>query len=575
LSRIFSRAHRSVALLVVVGSIGSCGGAPPAPVPASNNPFWAQWGSSPDHAGHVPVLGQSLGTQMADILYDPFVPQEILNNDGLTVHYPATLVDGDDFYFEEKIGSLTQQIWNVVRYTWQSGTAQRLWLFQSDWKPEPDTGIGGWEPVFHPALANDALYVPGAGGTLWKVDKTAGTSLAHIDPFNGAASDPTNTFVAGPLTADAAGNIYYNVLQLGDPRVADPWQGADSVGAWLVKVDATDTTTMATYASLVPGAPGATDTTCPGQFSTEPLPWPPSPTAVPPTQHCGSQRPGVNVAPAVAADGTIYTVSRAHFDARVGFVVAVNPDLTPKWQASLQRRLSNGCGVLVAIATDLVTPNSCRPGTTQGVDPTTNDLGTGQVVDQSSSSPTALPDGGVLYGTWAQYNAGRGFLFKFDAAGSFAGSFDFGWDCSPAIYPHDGTYSIVMKDNHYDAPAYCDKIAPPACQKLPPGPYYITQLDADLNIEWQFQNTTIDATHPNGYEWCINAPAIDSAGTVYVNSEDGNVYSFAQGQSGTFTVPLQKHFLKSALDAAYTPLSIGPDGKIYAQNDGHLFAIGD
>jgi outer membrane protein assembly factor BamB len=398
-------------------------------------------------------------------------------------------------------------------------------VFKSDWKPEPNgKGLFGWEPVFHPALANEALYVPGAAGTLWKIDKTTGISLAHIDPFNGAASDPANTFVAGPLTADATGNIYYNVLQLSDPSVAEPWQGADSVGAWLVKVDATGTTTMASYASLVPDAPAATATDCPGQFVDEALPWPPTPTASPPTQRCGSQRPGVNVAPAVADDGTIYTVSRAHFDPLVGFVVAVNPDLTPKWQASLQRRLNNGCGALVPIATDTVTPNSCRPGTTPGVDPTTNDLGSGAVVDQSSSSPTALPDGGVLYGTWAQFNTQRGFLFKFDAAGSFSGAYDFGWDSSPAVYRHDGTYSIVIKDNHYDAPLYCFK-DDPICQTLPPGPFYITQLDASLNIEWQFQNTTIDSDHPNGYEWCINAPAIDSAGTVYVNSEDGNVYA--------------------------------------------------
>jgi hypothetical protein len=33
--------------------------------------------------------------------------------------------------------------------------------------------------------------------------------------------------------------------------------------------------------------------------------------------------------------------------------------------------------------------------------------------------------------------------------------------------------------------------------------------------------------------------------------------------------------LKLALDAAYTPLSIGSDGKIYTQNDGHLFVIGN
>ena len=45
----------------------------------------------------------------------------------------------------------------------------------------------------------------------------------------------------------------------------------------------------------------------------------------------------------------------------------------------------------------------------------------------------------------------------------------------------------------------------------------------------EFQNTTIDKDHPNGYEWCINAPAIDANGVVYVNSEDGNVYVLEQG----------------------------------------------
>jgi hypothetical protein len=28
--------------------------------------------------------------------------------------------------------------------------------------------------------------------------------------------------------------------------------------------------------------------------------------------------------------------------------------------------------------------------------------------------------------------------------------FDFGWDSTPAVFSHDGTYSIVIKDNHYD-----------------------------------------------------------------------------------------------------------------------------
>jgi hypothetical protein len=54
------------------------------------------------------------------------------------------------------------------------------------------------------------------------------------------------------------------------------------------------------------------------------------------------------------------------------------------------------------------------------------------------------------------------------------------------------------------------------------------------------------------------------------NSEDGNLYAIAQGG-----VEKQRIFLQLALGAAYTPLSIGPDGKIYTQNAGHLFVVGN
>jgi hypothetical protein len=66
----------------------------------------------------------------------------------------------------------------------------------------------------------------------------------------------------------------------------------------------------------------------------------------------------------------------------VAFLVAVNAaDLSPKWQASLQNRLKDGCGVLLPIAPKGVTnlANSCLFGTTVGVDPTTNAPGSGSI----------------------------------------------------------------------------------------------------------------------------------------------------------------------------------------------------
>jgi hypothetical protein len=572
-----------------------------------NGAFWPQWGHDPQHTGMVNVAGQALTQRLADIVYDPFVAQEKASDFGaLAVHYEATLVDGDSFYMMQKSGTYlscppttwflgtacgpntwNKMIWSVVRYKWVNGTATPVWTFTTDWKPEPNAtnyafgyeGLDGEEPVFHPALANGQLYVPGAGGTIWKVDLNTGKAVSHINPFSGISITPSDTYVSGPLSVDAYGQIYFNTIELNTK--GNPWNQNDVAGAWLAKVGSDDSSSAVTYASLVPNAPLGTSTNCPGTFLNlndfgASLPWPPVTPPTPPTQLCGSQRPPLNVAPAISTDGTIYTASVAHFDPMVLYLVAVNPNLTTKWAASLQNRLNDGCGVLLPIAPPGVDnmPNSCRYGTTKGVDPTTNAMGSGVASDDASSSPTLLPDGSIIFGAEDNYNYYRGHLFHFDAEGNYINAFPFGWDTTPAVYTHDNTYSIILKDNSYGLPAYCLFPTTPVCSYTTPGPYYLTQLDANLNREWSFQNTTIDSLHPNGYEWCINAPAIDQDGIVYGNSEDGNLYSIPQGYSGVFTTPRQKLFLNEAVSAAYTSLSIGPDGKLYAQNDGHLIAVG-
>ena len=579
---------------------------------ASSNPFWPQWGSNPQHTGMVTVTGQSLTNKLADIVYDPHVDKEKAEFGGeLVVHEQTPVIDGNDVYMVVKTGiynscmpvgswqngtacgpnSWNTVIWNERRFSWINGQLTPIWTFQSDWVPEPNAanfnvgagGLQGWEPVFHPIEANNFIYVPGAAGTVWKVEKTGGTSTSHINPLSGVNGvTAANTFVSGPLSADSNGNVYYNVIEL-NLTGGDPWGTNDVLNAWLVKIMPSDVASKVSYAALVPDAPPGDSMSCPGTFAQMPnagttLPWPPSTGSTPPffPGLCGSQRPGVNIAPAIAPDGTIYTGSRAHFDAMVSYLVAVNSNLTPKWAASLQNVLNDGCGVIVPIGPTNTTPNACRVGALMGVDPTTNAKGSGSIVDQASSSPTVLPDGSVLFGALDNYNAERGHLFHFDSAGNFLNSFFFGWDSTPGVWVHGQTYSIVIKDNHYNAPQYCFLSSPSnTCQSLPAGPYYITQLDSSMNIEWQFQNTTNDSTHSNGYEWCINMPAIDSAGNVYVNSEDGNIYQLPQGHSGVFTTPGGKMFLNIALGAAYTPLSIGPDGKLYTQNNGHLFVVGN
>jgi len=623
--------HKMVTLsgVILAALLGACGGnggmSGGGPPPPSNSPFWAQWGANPQHGGMVSVAGQSVTTQLANIHYDPFVAQEEAENvplygeAALTVHYQAPLTDGNDVYMMTKTGNYIScnpagawangsacgpntwntMIWNVGRFTWINGQFTQIWVSPSDWKPVPNSPNGGptgSEPVFHPADVNNFIAVPGANGTMWELSKKDGSVLANINPFPGIN---TNLYVTSPLTVDASGNIYYNVIQLNpNPAGADPWVTNDVAGAWLVKVTSGGVTSTVSYATLLPGAPAGTSQ-CPGYFfqlndNGASLPWPPTPTSVAPAKLCGSQRPGLNIAPAVSPDGTVvYTASRAHFDDQVTYMIAVNTsDLSLKWATSLQNILPDGCGsanLPIAPSGDTTEPNSCRFGTTPGVDPTTNAIGSARLQDQASSSPTALPDG-VAMGVKEHYNFGRGHLLKFDAAGNFKATFGFGWDSTPAVYMHDGTYSLVIKDNHYGIPAYCS-FSNPVCA-LTPQVYYITQLDAGLNVEWQFQSTNTEScmanppgppicisNQPNGFEWCINAPAIDVNGNVYVNSEDGNIYQLSQPPPGTpagtiITQPAGNLFLNLALGAAYTPLSIGPDGKLYTQNNGQLFVVG-
>jgi hypothetical protein len=552
---------------------------------------WPQWGQNPQHTGAVSTPGQPARALLADVVSDPFTAQERADpfaTPDLVVHYQAPLLDGDDVFLELKSGTYTSlatwetQTWNEERLHWEQGALVRKWVFQSDWKPVPwSGGVRGpsWEPVFHAALAGDFIYVPGFGGTVYKLAKDDGALVAHLNPFRSKV-DP-DTFLTGPITADAGGNIYYGAIKV-DP--AHPWDG-DVVNSWLVKVTAGGAVESATYRSLTPGAPDANDR-CFTTFSVRSLPWPPSPGAVPPTERCGAQRVAVNSAPAVAPDGTIYAASVAHLSRGTAYLLAVNPDLTPKWQASLRDRFKDGCNVLIP---PNGTPGGCRAGARTGVDPAQNRPGAGWIHEDSTASPVVAPDGSVLFGVFTRYNYLQGHLMKFSSRGEFLAAYPFGWDDTPAIYAHGGSYSVLTKENHYSGiGSYCDDpvLCPSdrtASNPASPEAYFITQLSSRLVPEWRYRNTNtlacsrdakgritcVPGHHPAGFEWCINAPAVDGNGVVYANSEDGGLYAIEQGGA------LRDHlFLVLAVGAAYTPVAIGADGRIYTENDGHLLVVG-
>jgi hypothetical protein len=555
-----------------------------APIPGSGttNPdcSWTQLGQNAAHTGVACAPAAGFTTVLATVTFDPFVPQELADakqEDGdaeLLAHYQTTLVSGDDIYVETKSGTYTSmqnwdsQIWGETYYQWQSGALVKVASFESDWVPEP-IQLAQWEPLFHSALDGNTLWVPGAGGTVYQVDRHTMLKLSQVNPF--ATVDP-NTFVSGPITVAADGSVLYNVLHV----QADL---SDATGS-LVRI-APDgvTVTSADYSTLMVGAPLPTDT-CLGTYYDDNtrLPWPPA------DNHrvnipCGSLRPGINIAPAVGADGTIFTIAFPYYAPNAGVLLAVTPELTPKWSASLQEILDDGCGVLIpadaqpngALPDGGNDPNHCRVGAPQGVDPSTGQMPSVMVSDQSTSSPVVLPDGSVLYGGLNYYNTYRGHLAKFDSTGKFLTSYDDGWDQTPAVWVNGSSYSIIIKDNHYIS-WYSSAV----------GPYEITQVDANLQKQWSYTSSNTNSCqrtssgamsctsdHPDGFEWCVDAAAVDQNGTVYVNSEDGRAYAILQG--GTLA---QSRFLVQSLGAAYTPVTVDGQGRTYTMNGGILTVVG-
>lgn len=150
---------------------------------------------------------------------------------------------------------------------------------------------------------------------------------------------------------------------------------------------------------------------------------------------------------------------------------------------------------------------------------------------------------------------------------------------------------MIFKNNHYggpgfgdysDDPNWCPDRSNPNASLLGPEEFFVNQFDPNLNVQWSFKNTntqsctrnpdgsiSCQSDHPNGFEWCVNAGVVDANGTVYADSEDGNLYVIGQGG-----VLQQKLFQQQAVGAAYTPASLDASGRIYSRNSGVLFVAG-
>src|SRR5882672_3507301 len=109
-------------------------------------------------------------------------------------------------------------------------------------------------------------------------------------------------------------------------------------------------------------------------------------------------------------EGILRGYPSADINVRCGYLIAVRPDLKPKWAASFRDRLSDACG-----ARSRSLPTIRRGGTppawariSASSRRRTNQPPSLEISDVLTSSPTAMPDGNIFYGAISLYNTDAG-----------------------------------------------------------------------------------------------------------------------------------------------------------------------
>jgi hypothetical protein len=113
--------------------------------------------------------------------------------------------------------------------------------------------------------------------------RDTGNVIQRIAPLGGDA----NTYETGPITVDTNGDLFYNAIQV----VVDPTNGFytnDTIDSWRVKMTPDGSFSKASYKSLTAADAPTSTASCLITFASSQLPWPPSPTAVPGTNICGT-----------------------------------------------------------------------------------------------------------------------------------------------------------------------------------------------------------------------------------------------------------------------------------------------
>jgi hypothetical protein len=478
----------------------------------------ASWQGHAGNAQHTAIAPESAQSLTRILWKTPIDLDPQIENGELKIHYGSPLITPTDtVIIPVKAGKAGG--YRVEAHDHASGAT--IWTLTSGYQPPPHN----WTPGYGPVLTlQNRVYFAGLGGLIrfrTAPDRKTGTTGAVV--FYGNAAYRANpsvynraVHISTPLTADAAGDIYFGFTAAGAPgklvsgiaRV-----GADGTGTWI-------------GAAAAAGNAGITEVQ-------------------------------TNCAPAVSRDQkTIYIAVSNGPNNFAGYLLGLDAaTLRPKYKVRLKEP-SNGHD---AVLTDNSTAS-----------PTIGPDGDVFMGVRSGTAPGYHNGRGWLL----HFNAA---LTVTRVAGSF-GWDDTASVVPVSMVPsYKGTskYLLMTKyNNYYDTGTGNghNEIA-----ILDP---HAAQLDEYSRTKVRVMKEVLTIAgptpFPNGdpgqvYEWCINTAAVDPAtDSVFVPSEDGNLYRWNL-KTNRFSQHIR---LNAPRGEAYTPTAVGVDGTVYAINNAIFYAVG-
>lgn len=392
-----------------------------------------------------------------------------------------------------------------------------------------------WIPVYNPCISTGSfgtrMYYAGAGGTILHIDNPDSNSpgapvrevfYTSLTNYNANSTAYRNTiFVNTPLTADAAGNIYFGFRVQGTaPAPLNTSQSG------IARIDANGN---GTYVLVGPAAGDS---------------------AISRVSH--------NVAPAVSNDGsTVYVVVKWATNNNYAYLLGLNSTTLATKYSVFLRDPRNGNPATIpedGTASPMIAPDG--------------DVYFGVLAPNSGSRGFLLRFSGDLTVT--------------KTPGGFGWDYTPGIVPASLVpsYTGSSSYLLFSKYNEY---AVGDGKGINRVALLDPNATQIDpHSSAGGLVEMREVLTLIGPTPDTGAdptmfplavkEWCINAPAVNLTNqSIYFTSEDGRSYRW---NLATNTLD-QSVVLTPGVLEPYVPTVIGPDGTVYTLNGGTFFALGN